>query len=223
MPNYDLSHEMSDGMPVYPGSSPVEIETFESYGTTDDGIVNGGKVKTMTLANHDGTHIDAPSHMLREGDDLEDFDLSTFEFDALRVDCSEYGADETIPRNALPAPTRHDLLVVRTGWEKYWGTETYARHPCLSVEAASYCAEHGYHVGLDTFSPDPIPDVDLKNGDSEETKRFPAHDALFRGGRLIIENLTNLEAPPSEFTLFAYPLALVDGDGSPVRAVACDR
>lgn len=220
MTYHDLSREISDGMAVYPGSPGVRIETTRSFSTDEDGVVDGGQVKAMHLANHDGTHVDAPSHMLPDGRYLEDYDLSTFAFDALRVDCTGAGAREPIPREALPAPTDHDLLVIHTGWEDHWGTDRYPEHPHLSVEAATYCVEHGYHVGLDTFSPDPIPAVDPHSEAFVERKRFPAHDVLLRGDRLILENLCNLAAPPEEFTLFAFPLALADGDGSPVRAVA---
>ena len=50
------------------------------------------------------------------------------------------------------------------------------------------------------------------------------HQTLFRGNVLIVEGLANLDQlsqPTVEF--IALPMKIVDGDGSPVRAIAIER
>ncbi|MDG5777708.1 cyclase family protein [Haloarculaceae archaeon H-GB1-1] len=210
---YDLTHALETGMPVYPGSPPAVVERAA---TIDD----GARVTRLDLETHVGTHVDAPSHMARDGASLDDFDVERFRFDALRVDCTHLGAREPISPSDLPSPTDHDLLAFHTGWDDHWGTDAYRDHPYLSDAAAEWCADNGYSVGLDAFSPDPTPSVDPDREGPDEPEGYPAHDALFEAESFIVENLTNLDAPPAEFTLLAFPLAIVDADGSPVRAVA---
>ena len=54
--------------------------------------------------------------------------------------------------------------------------------------------------------------------DSED---FPIHKALFSANKIIIENLTNLDAINGDRAdICVMPLKIADADGSPVRAVA---
>jgi kynurenine formamidase len=219
MERIDLSQSIESGMPVYPGSDPVSI-------SQDNTIPSGGsRVSSLDVETHVGTHVDAPSHMLPEGRTITDFDLSAFVFDVLVVDLRGLAPRTAIGVDAMPDPEEHDvadadLLVCRTGWETHWGTERYRDHPYLSAEAAAWCADHGFSVGLDTFSPDPTPSADPEREGADEPSDQPAHDELLGAGCRIVENLRGLGEVPRTFELVAYPLRLAGSDGSPVRAVA---
>ena len=84
--------------------------------------------------------------------------------------------------------------------------------------------ESGVGIGLDTFGPDPTPTADGgADGESigdDEPDGTPAHDALLSDSLPIVENLRGLDDLPERFRLYAFPLRLRSGDGSPVRAVA---
>jgi kynurenine formamidase len=54
----------------------------------------------------------------------------------------------------------------------------------------------------------------------QEPTGVPAHHQLLGNDLFVIENLTALADLPERFELRAYPLALTEADGSPVRAVA---
>lgn len=213
MARYDCSHAIEAGMPVYPGSRPVGVDAVASVPG------DGARVTELDIDTHVGTHVDAPAHTLADGRRLADFDVSEFVFDARMVDCTDASARDPLGRDALGEATDHDMLVVRTGWDRHWGTDRYRDHPYLTSEAARWCAENGYSVGLDTFGPDPTPSVDPGREGEGEPDGLPAHDALFATNRLIVENLRGLDRLPTEFELTATPLAL-DADASPVRAVA---
>lgn len=213
MPMYDCSHPLTDEMPVYPGSRPVGVETATTVAS------DGARVTELALDTHVGTHIDAPAHTLADGKTLDEFPLSAFSFDALVVDCTGLSDREPIEQSSLPDVTAYDMLVVRTGWDEYWGTDRYRDHPYLTAETARWCAENGYSVGLDTFGPDPTPSARPEREHDDEPDGYPAHDALFAENRLIVENLRGLERLPAEFELIAHPLAL-EAEASPVRAVA---
>lgn len=210
----DLSHPLESGMPVYPGSDPVRIERENSIPT------GGSRVTAIDFETHVGTHVDAPSHVIPDGRTLSDFDLSAFEFDARLVDCTGLEPRQPIGPGVVPESADRDLLAFHTGWDRHWGTETYRDHPYLSAEAAARCAELGYSVGLDTFSPDPTPSADPDREGADEPADRPAHAELLGADRRIVENLRGLDRLPAEFRLVATPLALPGADGSPVRAVA---
>ena len=63
-------------------------------------------------------------------------------------------------------------------------------------------------IGIDTPSVDP-----------ETSKLLEAHHSLNDNGVMILENIVLSEVEPGDYELIALPLPLMDGDGSPVRAV----
>lgn len=213
----DLSHPLESGMPVYPGADPATIEPGFTY---DDG---GVRTTEFSLDSHNGTHVDAPSHMARDGKTLADFSIQDFRFDAKLFDCTDLEEREPIPAARIPEPdSGTDLLVFHTGWSEHWGSDQYFDHPYLSAAAAEAAAMAGYDVALDVMSPDPTPSVNASvrtDSAASEPDGHPAHDALFAEDRRIIENLANLAGLPGGFVLHAYPLP-IGGDGAQVRAVA---
>ncbi len=69
---YDLSHPIEQNMPYFPLSEPPVIEqnaTIEK---------NGYAEKIITFHTHTGTHIDAPGHIIPNGKNLRDFQVSKF-------------------------------------------------------------------------------------------------------------------------------------------------
>jgi arylformamidase len=103
-------------------------------------------------------------------------------------------------------------VLIRTGWDKHWGTDGY-RHavPYLAPETIDILVSEGAAlVGLD-FSTIDAP------ADPSRTART----RLLRAGVLVIENLCNLSALPTDgFRFFAVPLRVAGGLAIPVRAFA---
>lgn len=199
---YDLTHPLSSDTPVYPGDPPVRVDPAATH------EADGYRVADVRLNSHAGTHLDAPAHLLADGRTLDDYPLERFVFDARVVDCTGLDAGGTIHAGDLPDPDC-DMLLLHTGWDTHWGTARYDDHPHLTSEAARWCADRGYDVGFDTAGPDPT-----------GAESFPAHRRLLRADSLLLENLTGLAALPERVRLSAFPLALADADGAPVRAVA---
>jgi kynurenine formamidase len=204
----DLSHLIEPLMTVFPGSERPKIEKARSFGK--DGFVEH-RVKMFT---HTGTHVDVPGHILAGGLTLDKIDVSRFVGKAVVLDFSEFKT-EFITRDTLKPYKRLiskiEFLIIRTGWDKYWGKQQYFKgFPVLDAEAAQWlCGFKLKGVGVDTISVDPV-----------ESKTIPIHRVLFKKNIIIIENLTNLgELEKEVFTFTCLPLKLKNGDGSPVRAV----
>ena len=206
---FDLSHPFENGMPVYPGSARASLTSVASA------AVDGYNEIRMNISTHNGTHVDCGYHLLESGMKTLDYPLEQFYGDAVVIDCRsvEAGAKITLdllkPRESFIRQSRFVLLC--TGWSRYWGSQEYFRDfPVLDTTAAAYLTSFGIRgTGTDTISFDPVGSEDL-----------PVHHILLAGGKILIENLTRLEdLPNAGFTFSCFPLPLVNGDGSPVRAV----
>ena len=213
-------------MPTYPGDPDVTLAPDATHET------DGYATSELRTGTHAGTHVDAPRHTLAEGATIDEVGVGRFAFDAQLVDCRPLAPREAVGADALPDPNglgagaldpAVDLLVLRTGWASQWGSDRYRDHPYLTAAAAERCRELGVGVGLDAFGPDPTPPGPTaetgpaRDGEPDGT---PAHDALLNDSLPIVENLCELDGLPERFRLYAFPLRLRDGDGSPVRAVA---
>lgn len=210
----DLSQPFETGMQTFPGDPTVSVEPAATMGE------DGYRVSEIRCGTHSGTHIDAPSHVVSDGESLDAHPVDRFVFDARVVDCTGLEPREPISVTILPDDDAGDMVVCRTGWDEYWGTGRYLDHPSLSPAAADRCVEAGWSVGVDTLNPDPTPNPARSDTPSEdESEGLPVHQTLLGNGLFILENLTNL-AGLDQFRLVALPLPIPDADGSPVRAVA---
>ena len=63
----DLTHTIKNDMPVYPGTEQPQL-------TTACTIEEAGYRETLLhMYSHTGTHMDAPAHMITDGQTLDDF------------------------------------------------------------------------------------------------------------------------------------------------------
>lgn len=220
MTTYDLTRQVSAGMPGYPDDPPVELREYA------DVEADGYRATELRLTTHTGTHVDAPGHTEANGRPIDAYPPEAFRFDAMRLDIAVDTPREPITADAIRAaasdadPTdafAADMLVLDTGWADYWEKDWYDDHPYLTPAAAEWLADNGYHVGIDALSVDPTPTA---NARPDEPDGLRAHHALLGSGRFIVENLTNLGAPPDQFRMEAYPLPVKGGDAAPARVIA---
>ncbi len=206
---FDLTHPIAQNMPVYPGTEPPTI-------TTECSIDEVGFLeKKITMYSHTGTHVDAPTHLLKNHNTLDMLKIDHFYGSAFLLHHDD-STVKSIGVNLLqPYQDKIqavDFLLLHTGWSQYWGFKQYfADYPVLSLEAAHWLGRFGLKgFGLDTISADPV--------DSQD---YPVHKALLQNNIIIIENLANLQdLPCNHFDFSCFPLSMADAEGSPVRAVA---
>jgi len=205
---FDLTHEISNDMPVFPGDmSPLIKILFEHD-------KDGFQELELNLTTHTGTHIDCPLHLFKGSRSLPETDISDFFGRAAAIDCS--GMKDYIPLNFVQQyhheTERADFLLFYTGYDMLWGSDQYfSDFPLLTDEAARYLTNFKLKgVGFDTISVDRI-----------DSKELPLHNIFLQKNMLIIENLKGLkDVVGQRFYFSCFPLKVADGDGSPVRAVA---
>ncbi|KZT22526.1 putative cyclase [Neolentinus lepideus HHB14362 ss-1] len=209
----DLTHPLNPSAPVCAGHPTFACHpalTLEK-----DGI----NVSTLTLGSHTGTHIDAPYHFLPDGLRVDQVDLSLLVGPAVLVDVLGKQPRSKITWDDLkPYVTRFEkgvVVILHTGWSKYWGQPQYRHHPSLDRDAARKIMATGVRViGVDALSPDEMPFPG-------EADCFDVHRVILGSGGVIAENLNNLERINFDDPIVSLlPLRLTDCDGSPIRAVA---
>lgn len=204
----DISHVIETGMPIYPGDPEVSIRPWTTV--SDDGYA----VLQLHIGSQSGTHLDAPSHFLANGEAVEDIDLNRLIGPAVVIDCRGLPPNGEIGSEPFE---RSDIagraVLIHTGWDVHWGSETYVQHPALSEEAATILRDQQVRVvGIDALS------VDLS---SRLDHGFPAHAILLGASIPIAENLRGLEHITwPDPVVSMLPLRLRAGDGAPIRAVA---
>jgi arylformamidase len=203
---YDLSHTISPAMPVYPGTEPLQIS--QACTCAEDGFAE----KKIIFHTHNGTHLDAPAHILEGKAHLDELAIDCFVGQGMCIAVDETIIDETSLQPLQHAVSKIDFVLFATGWSRLWGTEQYFRgYPVLNETAARQLSRYNLKgVGFDTIS-----------ADREGSKNLPIHHTLLLQNMLIIENLNNLDSlPQSPFTFFCLPLKIAEADGSPTRAIA---
>lgn len=207
----DLTHVITEDMPVYPGTEGPKFAPANSY------EVDGFKETLITMYTHTGTHMDPPAHLFPEGATLDQLPITQFVGTALVIDCSDLKEGQRISMEYIhrykDKADKAEFLLFRSGWDQYWGTEDYfGDYPCIDHEIADFLVKNRKKgIGLDVIGLDPIADTNLT-----------LHKKLFKDNNIvIIENLMNLHLLGDNlFTFCALPLKLIHADGSPVRAIA---
>ena len=207
----DLTHVISEDMPVYPGTEGPKLQPANSY------EVDGFKETLMIMYTHTGTHMDPPAHLYKGRTSLDQFPVSQFIGKALVIDCTDLKEGDLITIDRInkvrEKADKAEFILFRMGWDKYWGTEKYfGDYPYIDDDVVEYLIkENKKGVGLDVIGIDPI---------AHDT--LPIHKKLFKNNEIVvIENLMNLDQVGDDLFLFsALPLKHIDGDGSPIRAVA---
>src|SRR5690606_27958069 len=103
-------------------------------------------------------HVDAPSHMLAGAPSLDCLDVGHFVGEGCLVDAT--ACTGTIQVETLRASealiSGASFVLVRTGWDRYWGEGGYfSGYPVLSSDAAEWLAARRLKgVGFDAISAD---------------------------------------------------------------------
>ena len=190
----------------------------------------------ITTGEHTGTHFDAPIHWItgKDGEDVGQVPVTRLIAPAAVLDFSEQAAkdpdflleiDHIRAWEAANGPLPHGgWLLYRTGWDARSNdpqsflnaNETGPHTPGISVGCAAWLAHESPVIGLG------VETVGTDAGAAYAfDPPFPCHSALLGAGKYGLTQLRNLDRlPPQGAVLIAGPLPIVNGSGSPCRAIA---
>jgi kynurenine formamidase len=191
----------------------------------------------LKLGEHSGTHFDAPHHWIT-GKDFPDGATDTiapknFVAPVNVIDCSAQSeadndflltADGVRAWEAVHGPIgKGEWVLMRTDWdkrnnseEKFLNADENGPHsPGPTVDCIEYILERGA-IGWGTQ----CIGTDAGAAGGMEPP-FPAHNLMHKANRYGLASLCNLDKlPPKGAILIVAPLKIVNGTGSPVRALA---
>jgi len=207
--------------PLHPGKEQRLLKT-----TPENTLEkNGSNSFNVELNNHIGTHIECPSHNLRDGKTIDALPAETYVGEAVVLNLTHRVLDREITARDLEDTDievrEGDIALLMTRYdecfqpEEMQSTRYLAESPYLTFDATEWLINHGVKlVGIDFWSIEKYP-----IGPEGE----PKHVLLFKRDIPLLHSLTNLRRISKPRVLFvALPLPIEGLDSMPVRAVAIE-
>jgi kynurenine formamidase len=196
-------------MPVFPG---LPDPAFEAIAKVED---DGYAMTRYSMLNHIGTHVDAPAHQIAGGDTLDEIGLERLVTDAVRIDVSHRDPHGAIPldelRPQLDDVRAGDIVLFYSNNARNYGTDAYwTGWSYPDADASRALIDRGVSaVGFDGPSADPV-----------DTTTFDLHRVWLGAGRMILENVNNLDQLPARAQLVVAPMKVARANGAPARIFA---
>jgi arylformamidase len=196
---YDVTAPIFEGMPVYKNKP----EKQPKFSTVTNDYVTESRVD---MDVHTGTHIDAPLHMVKNGETFETISLEKLVgtckvFDVTNVDDKISKADI-----AHLDIQENDFVLFKT--KNSFDDAFHFEFIYVAEDAAQYLAEKKVRgVGIDAL------------GVERSQPGHPTHKTLFGNNIIIIEGLRLKDVPEGQYFMVAAPLKLVGTDAAPARVL----
>lgn len=203
----DLSIPVDEDTIVPPG-----LPSFRQGGVRRNDETDGYESDYITSTIHVGTHVDAPFHFDPEGDFIGELDLASLIRPTVKADVRETTvANKELSLEEIKAglprePRAGEYLFIHTGWadDHIYDKSYYLESPYYAPEVSQYVVDSDCR-GL-------ITDTAI-----DKEHDYPNHFTLCEGGKVIVENVADLEGLPDEFTTWVIPVKLARGEGAPAR------
>ncbi len=227
----DLTYAFDQDTVYWPTAKPFTLERVAA-GRNAAGIWFAAN--NMSLAEHGGTHLDAPIHFAESRWTADEIPLDKLIGPATVIDVRSQTAKNPDYRVTVEDVRKWEkvhgripdgaIVLILTGWGRFWphkkeylgtdkpGDVSHLRFPGISREVAQFLVNGRVidAVGIDTAS--------LDYGKSKD---FIAHRILSGANKPGFENVANLDRlPPRGATLMAFPMKVRGGSGGPARIIA---
>jgi kynurenine formamidase len=212
--------------------APFRMETVSRY----DARGPAWYWNNISFNEHTGTHFDAPVHWI-SGRDLannavDSIPVQHFIAPAVVIDCAGEAAEDAdfllTTAHIVAWEEQHGRIpagcwcLLRTDWSRkdnigYAGLRDDGAHtPGPGPEAVRFLVEERDVLGFGTET------IGTDAGQAHLfNPPFPAHFYMHGKGRYGMQCLTNLDQlPPTGAVVFAAPLKIREGSGSPLRVLA---
>jgi kynurenine formamidase len=229
----DLTHSFGADTIVWPTEQDFRL-VIQQAGKTSRGYYYASN--RMEMAEHGGTHIDAPIHFSKDGQMVDQIPIERLVGTGVRIDVSAQCANDRNYRVTVQDFERWEathgqvparaIVLVDTGFARFWpsrqdylGTELRGQEgvrvlhfPGVHPDAAAWLVHERRvkAVGIDTASID-----------YGQSTHFETHVALLTHNVPVFENLADLDSlPATGFDVVALPMKIAGGTGGPLRIIA---
>ena len=196
---YDVTMPIYTGMPVYK-NKPEKQPTVE---TVTNGYVTESR---LNIDVHTGTHVDAPLHMVVDGETIE-----TLALDKLVGPCKVF--DMTHIEDRIKKEDVENLDIQKDDFLLFKTKNSYDEEFNFDFIFVAECAaKHLAEIGVSGIGVDAL-------GIERSQEGHPTHKTLFGNNVIIIEGLRLKEVEQGSYTMVAAPLKLQGTDASPARII----
>jgi kynurenine formamidase len=223
----DLTHPLNPKIPYWPGDQykPFQFKTIATM--EKDGVFSG----EFTMAEHMGTHLDAPNHFEAGQPSSDQLGSEQLICPAVVIDVRDQVAKNsdyllTVDdlrrwENKHGRIPRRSLVFLFTGWDAKWSDPQAYRNrdgggvmhfPGFSTEAAEFLVKQRQINGLG---------IDTLSVDYGRSKDFRVHHITHGAGKYHIENAANLGRLPARGAIVVVGVIPIEGgSGGPARVFA---
>ena len=205
----DISWPISKATTGYKDRSIVDIEEIKNFNR------DGARETALHVSSHTGTHIDAPSHFLRDGKTIDEMPLTHFMGDCVVLDMTTCA--ERITRDCLIAHEKDivegGIVLLRTTNSDLAATDKFSPHfVYLEASGAIYLAEKKIKaVGIDYL------------GIEHSQPGHPTHENLMHADVAIIEGLRLGNVQKGNYFFVCLPLYTIGLEAAPARAILISK
>ncbi len=199
---YDISTLIHEDMIVYknkPEKKPV-ITVVNDYS-------KGTSYESRALLDmHVGTHMDAPLHMLENGNTIDNQDLYKCVTECKVFDLSSVSEKIKLEDIEKYEINENDFIIFKT--KNSFDTEFDFKFVFISTEVAELLASKKIKgVGIDALSVE------------RDQPKHETHEALLKNNIAILEGLNLRDIKEGNYFLIALPLKIKGAEGAPARAI----
>lgn len=201
----DISWPISKATTGYKDRYVVNIDEVKNFNR--DGV----RETTIHLSSHTGTHVDAPSHFLKEGKTIDELHLDRLVGDCVVLDMTTCA--ERITRDCLLSHaddiTENSVVLLSTTNSDIPATGKFNPHfVYLEASGAAYLAEKKVKaVGIDYL------------GIEHSQPGHPTHENLLNADIVIVEGLRLAHVKPGNYFFVCLPLNMIGTEAAPARAI----
>ncbi len=207
MKYFDISYLIDQDTVIYPGNPEFCLERVQDISRGDS-----ANVSRIIIGSHTGTHIDAPSHFVKDGATLDEIPLERMNGIAKVIDAT---ARKDVDVDFLKRIDieREDILLFKTDNSTKWACDKVLDdYVTLTYEAADYLA----HIGIKMIG------IDYMTIERPKNARIvgkSVHGSLLKNSVLVLESLRLKGVLAGVYELICAPLNIRGIDGCPVRAL----
>src|SRR5579875_2505100 len=188
----DLTLKLYDGLKTFsshPKFTVLDQVTFEFSAPRYEAPCEGFASKLLIGSDHGGTHVDAPSHFIKGGKDIDEIPPEQLLGSAVCIDVSDKDQHAVVDGDMLAKKCKEHNLEIKSGdivllrtFPGNWGEGEFHRWQGIGDDGAAWLQEKGIKVL----------GVDLGVADEVGNPHRPVHMRMLGSEILLIENLVNL-------------------------------